>query len=232
MALSAAAQLENELAATGFLLLGGLHRKPADGLPETSRIRFSETLLLIGSTGPGIWPAFSASVEFSDNIADPLDRYSRRVLSGIAEGAALDVIFPFEGPPYHPFQRWALATGGFSESPLGALVHARYGPWVGFRAALLSSERLDLPDVVVSKGPCPSCSEKPCLNACPAGAISVESGYDVAGCRTHLAEQSEADCLSGCLARHACPFGSPFRQEPEQARFHMNSFLSLTAHFG
>lgn len=232
MRLTVATQLDDKLAAAGFLLLGGLHREPAEDFPGISGTGFPETLLLIGSTGPGIWPTFSASLEFSDGAADPLDRYTRRVLSDIADDMAVEVVFPFEGPPYHPFQRWALAAGGFSQSPLGVLVHERYGPWSGFRAAFLSSERLVLPDVIAAEGPCLTCADKPCLNACPVGAISVEAGYDVPGCLAHLVEDPEAECRSGCLARHACPFGNPFHQKPEQARFHMNSFLALAADCG
>lgn len=232
MTLIAAAQLTDELAAAGFLLLGGFHRESAGELSGTSRIEFPETLLLIGSTGPEIWPAFSASLEYSDGAPDPLDRYTRRVLGDIADAAALDAVFPFEGPPYYPFQRWALAAGGFSQSPLGVLVHERYGPWAGFRGAFLSSERLVLRYVAATEGPCPTCSDKPCLTACPVDAISIEAGYDVPRCRAHLVEHPEADCLTGCLARHACPFGSRFRQKPEQARFHMNSFLTPRANTG
>jgi len=212
----------------GFLVLGGFSPARADVLPGIAPEVPARSLILIGSTGPGIWPVFSESPEFGDGAADPLDRFTRRVLCAVAGEFGLSAVFPFDGPPYHPFQQWAMTAGGFSPSPLGVLVHEIYGPWAGFRAAFLSADDLGPAADGIGVGPCPSCADKPCLAACPVDAISGPEGYDVPRCRDHLAGGKGEACLSGCLARHACPYGAAYRQTPEQARFHMDSFMGLS----
>lgn len=214
----------------GFLFLGGISGEAIElkALPgETGAAR---TLYLIGSAGPRFWEAFVRSSEYGDDLPEPLDRFTKRVLSDLARQVDMVAVFPFDGPPYHPFQKWALRTGGFSQSPLGVLAHSRYGPWVGLRAAFLCGEGVSAGpggSRRPSQGPCPDCADKPCLTACPVAAISLENGYDVPACRDHVAGVAGRSCLSGCLARHACPYGADYRQAPEQARFHMESFLNL-----
>lgn len=223
----AAAELIERLAAAGFLCLGGFEPVASSLVPPLPGGGVARSLVLIGSTGPSIWPAFSASPEYADGNPNPLDRYTERVLSDIACAFALTTLFPFAGPPYHPFQKWALACGGFSQSPLGVLAHETYGPWAGFRAVFLSAEALPLPAASRPDGPCDTCSDKPCLTICPVNAISLEEGYRVADCRTYLAKDRSRDCWSGCLARRACPYGQDHRQSAETAGFHMESFLGL-----
>lgn len=220
----ALAHLQDDLAAAGFLLLGGFRPLPGDGVPDISGGAATRSLLLIGSTGPTLWPQLTSSPEYQDRAPHPMDRYTKRELSRLATTHRHDVLFPFEGPPYFPFQRWALKCGGFSQSPLGVLTHETYGPWTGFRAAFLSAEPVIDQAPSGNAGPCETCRDKPCLSACPVNAISVETGYDVPACKGHLQKGAEIACWSGCLARHACPFGEGHKPHPDNARFHMTSF--------
>lgn len=185
----------------------------------------TRTLLLIGSAGPALFDAFTESPEASDGRPDPLDRYTARLLRDIADEFGLTPVFPFDGPPWHPFQAWALRAGGFSPSPVGVLCHAAFGPWAAFRAAFLSAERFGTFEQNGKPGPCGTCEEKPCIAACPADALSLEAGYDVPRCREYLKANRKAHCRAGCLARRACPFGRQFAQSEGQAKFHMTSFL-------
>ncbi|WP_269585194.1 hypothetical protein [Roseibium sp. Sym1] len=223
----AAAALTKRLAAAGFLCLGGFDAPDEASLPSLSGGARARSLLLIGSTGPSVWPKLSSSPEASDGTADPLDRYTRRVLTEIAASEGFEAAFPFDGPPYHPFQQWARRCGGFSQSPMGVLAHRDYGPWAGFRAAFLSKTPLAIQQDTRSAGPCETCADKPCITACPAGALTLETGYDVPRCRDHLATSRSLDCWSGCLARRACPCGREHHQGPDNARFHMESFIGL-----
>ncbi|MFO1105551.1 MAG: ferredoxin [Amaricoccus sp.] len=185
---------------------------PGDGAPEGCR-----ALLLLGP-GPGFWAIFAASAEYADGAADPLDRWSRRVIGVLAEEAGAVALFPFDGPPFRPFQRWARASGRVWESPVALLVHAEAGLFISFRGALCFTERVAMP--IAREAPCPTCAA-PCTSACPVGALGP-AGYDVARCRTHLDSPAGRDCLDrGCLARRACPLGA---QTPEQAMFHMAAF--------
>ncbi|MEP3045607.1 MAG: hypothetical protein ABJL55_06765 [Roseibium sp.] len=215
--------LANKLAGIGFLHLGTIQ--------NDNEILFTEpefeTLILIGSTGAKLWPVFQCSSEFADGLPEPLDRFTMRVLSRIAAELGLKVMFPFEGPPFHPFQQWALKRGGFSQSPLGVLVSEEHGPWVGFRGAFLVPDTKPSKATASRPGPCETCSDKPCLSGCPVSAVSLNNGYDVSKCKGYLRTTPNADCWSGCLARRACPFGREHKQTPENARFHMESFIRL-----
>ncbi|MXN64979.1 hypothetical protein GR183_08675 [Stappia sp. GBMRC 2046] len=221
-----ATALSKALARAGFLGLGGFHPQPEDGVPDAASVSPARTLLVIGSAGPALFQLFEKSPEAADGLSDPLDRYTARVLRKVSEDFGFRVVFPFDGPPWHPFQQWAMKAGGFSPSPMGVLAHETYGPWAGFRAAFLSPEVFGTFELNGKPGPCETCEDKPCLSACPAGALSVETGYDVPRCRDHLAKKPEADCFSGCLARRACPYGREFLQSPGQAKFHMIAFLN------
>lgn len=220
----ALAKLNDDLAAAGFLLLGSFEPSATDGVPDISDGRPARGLCLIGSTGPSLWGPLTSAPEYRDGAPHPMDRYTKRELTRLAAGHGLDALFPFEGPPYFPFQQWALKCGGFSQSPLGVLAHETYGPWTGFRAAFLSAERVIDKQSSGDSGPCEACRDRPCLTACPVSAISVETGYDVAACKDHLKNGREIACWSGCLARHACPYGQDHKPHPENALFHMRSF--------
>lgn len=220
----AAAELDDLLAVAGFLCLGECPVNSDDSFPGRKSFSANSHIKLIGSTGPNLWSAFKRSLEFSDGKPQPLDRYTKRELTRIAASRECLVVFPFEGPPYYPFQQWAARCGGFSQSPLGVFAHSEFGPWAGFRAAYIVAGQPSRPALEAGAGPCGNCVEKPCISACPVDAISLSGGYDVPRCRTHLASSQSLDCWSGCLARRACPFGSEHAQAPENARFHMESF--------
>lgn len=222
-----AAEIESQVSAAGFLVVGSFFPEDKTELPSSSDPSASLALVLIGSAGPAFWQAFQTSPEFSDTNPDPMDRFTRRVLTQIAAELGLEVLFPFDGPPYFPFQRWARACDGFSQSPLGVLAHETHGPWLGLRCAFLVPQAEEVALERGAEGPCVSCVDKPCLSVCPVGAISEETGYDYMACRAFLTETSDANCWQGCLARRACPFGQDYAHLPDQARFHMHSFSGL-----
>ncbi|MBA5778663.1 hypothetical protein H2509_16150 [Stappia sp. F7233] len=225
MDLARATRLSKALARARFIALGGFHPEPEDRVPPCgSTLRPTRTLLLIGSAGSALFDAFSASPEASDGKPDPLDRYTARLLRDIADEFGFTPVFPFDGPPWHPFQAWAMRAGSFSPSPVGVLCHATFGPWAAFRAAFLSPERFGTFEANGAPGPCPSCEGKPCIAACPADALSLEAGYDVPRCREHLKANRDATCHTGCLARRACPIGREFAQTERHAGFHMKAF--------
>jgi hypothetical protein len=216
------------LARAGFRLVGHFAAIPADHVPDIAQGRPARALILVGSLSDELFAPFRESPEAADDRPDPLDRYTRRALGGIAGGLGLGIVFPFEGPPYFPFQRWALRTGGFSQSPMGVLAHRTFGPWIGLRAALLSPEPVEGPDAAEEPGPCGTCLEKPCISACPAGALrdaAPPASYDVPRCLAHLRAEPQATCHTGCLARRACPYGHEYAQSRDAAALHMKAFL-------
>ena len=208
----------------GLIQRGGFHPTDGDGVPALPGGGAAGTLVMVGNAGPAMWQRFSRSPEIADGTPDALDRWTRRVVGSVAAelGAVLHV--PFGGPPYLPFQRWAMRAEAVHPSPIGMLIHPEYGLWHAYRAALALRERLDLPARPALASPCAGCAEKPCLSTCPVGAFS-RKGYDVPSCVRHLDTPAGADCMGeGCRARHACPVGQDYRYAPVQAGFHMLPF--------
>ena len=130
------------------------------------------------------------------------------------------------GPPWLPFQRWAMKADSVAPSPLGILIHPDYGLWHAYRGAFAFVERLPLPPREQRPSPCDSCIERPCLSACPVGAFTP-GRYDVARCRDHVAGPAGRACREeGCLARLACPIGRAHAYPAAEMAFHMAAFLA------
>lgn len=198
-------------------LLGALHPTADDLAPNGCN-----TLVLLGPAEPGFWPHFTASPEWQDGRADPMDRWSTRVIGKLAEQVDAAPLFPFGGPPYQPFFRWALASGHAWQSPVSLLVHARAGLMVSYRGALAFDERLELPPN--PPAPCEVCADKPCLTACPSGALT-QAGYDVPKCHAFLDTADGARHLQqGCKVRRACPVSQSYARMEEQSAYHMSMF--------
>jgi hypothetical protein len=206
------------IAASGLMCRGGFHPGTGDGVPGDPG-----TAILVGSAGPAMWRAFQRARRDEPHS---LNAWSRRVLVAAARELGADVVFPFDGPPYHPFQRWAGKAEPVHVSPIGPLIDAEFGLWHAYRGALLFAEKLALPPRRVGSSPCQGCPEKPCLTGCPVGAL--EAGrYDVPACVAYVSTSAGRACLEGgCLARHACPVSRGHAYAPDQAQFHMESFVA------
>lgn len=212
-------RLTEQLARHGLLIRGGLHASEDRPLPEAQNGKTGQTLLLIGHDSQSLWPAFA---EHADEEDHPLDRWTRRVMEPIADEIHARAYYPSD-KPYQPFLSWSLAAEPVWSSPLGMLIHAEYGLFHAYRAALVFAETIALPERVEAEKPCMSCQDQPCLSACPVGAFS-DDGYDVEKCAGYLRTSEGRACLEhGCKARRACPVGEPYR--PAQAAFHMRAFL-------
>ncbi|MBA3911240.1 MAG: ferredoxin [Rhodobacter sp.] len=209
--------LNARLAEEWLEVLGGFAVAADEGgLPPGTR-----TLLLFGPAEPGFWPHLTAQPEWQDGGPDPVDRWSRRVIGRLACDLGAKALFPFGGPPYHPFYRWALRTGQVWDSPVRLLVHARQGLMVSFRGALALKEEVAVQPP--SPRPCDTCPA-PCLTACPARALTAE-GYDVPACHSFLNQPEGQECMTGgCLVRRACPVSQSYARLPEQSAYHMRQF--------
>ncbi|KPU84818.1 hypothetical protein JI58_01515 [Marinosulfonomonas sp. PRT-SC04] len=213
------AQLQASLRALQLDIFGAFHPRPADGAPSGGK-----TLLLLGPYEPGFWLRFAASSEYLDGAADPLDRWSKRIVTRWAAKQTATAIFPSDGPPYAPFFRWAQRSGRAWASPVGLLVHDVAGLLASYRAAVALPRHIKLPAPEAGPAPCTSCA-KPCLSTCPVDAMADD--YDVAKCKSHIstAAGSVSVCMeTGCLVRNACPAGHEYGRLAEQSAFHMAAF--------
>ncbi|MEM7300831.1 MAG: hypothetical protein AAF468_07070 [Pseudomonadota bacterium] len=181
-----------------------------------------ETGLLIGNVGSRIWSPFSNSEPYLNGVADPLNTWTRDIIDPLAESIGAEARYPF-GDAVWPFQQWAIAALGVSQSPMGLLIHPEYGLWFALRAALMIPVEEIVPPSVTDH-PCESCDAKPCLSSCPVGAFSPD-GYDVPACVAHIGSSSGYGCVrDGCLARSACPVGTAHMSESPHMAFHMRAF--------
>ena len=219
--------LQASLASHGLNLRGGFAPVAADGLPALPNGQAAASVWMVGVIGSAFWPHYKASPFFSDGQADPLDRWSRAIGEELAARLGGLALFPFDGPPYHPFQRWADRAEPTQPSPMMLRIHPEHGLWHAYRFALA----LPATHTALPHGPgaaaadlCARCSGQPCLQACPVGAYTGEA-FVLQACASHLHSGQGGDCMqSGCLARRACPVAQELRYQPEHAAFHMRAF--------
>jgi hypothetical protein len=220
---AALGRVESEIAPHGLRVLGWCAVLPDDHLPPAAA-----AMVLVGNAGSELWPRFAR--ERRDE-PDPLDHWTRRVLTGVAARLAdavgvVGLVFPFEGPPYRPFQQWAVRAGTAFPSPIGPLIHRDFGLWHAYRGALLLEEGPASAPPPAGASPCDACVDRPCLTTCPVSAFSVD-GYDVAACVAPIESTAGSDCMEGgCRARRACPVGRSYHYTGAQARFHMDRFVA------
>lgn len=229
----ALAAISGAAAPHGLRVLGTFACQASDHVPDREPGAATFGLALLGNAGPALWTAFSQERRDEPN---PLDAWTRRAAASIVAALAgrferPRAVYPFEGPPYMPFQRWALRSGLAAQSPIGLLIHRDFGLWHAYRCAILLDVPLPEPTAPTTR-PCDDCPDQPCLATCPvdafAPAAAASAGpatYDAGRCREHVRAPAGADCrLQGCRARRACPVGRDYIYETDQAAFHMAAF--------
>ena len=219
-------ELRDALAPYGLRVRGGFATDAATDRDILAQAPWARTLILVGNVGSELWDKSGAEIAAMTG-PDPLDRWTREVIDPIARSIDGIALYPFAGPPYWPFQRWAERADGVRSSPIGIQIHPEYGLWHAYRAAILLPVTIDLPAPEAGAHPCDTCLDRPCLTRCPVDAFSA-AGYDVDRCVGHVvAVQHEGGSCSdvGCLARLACPVGADWRYLPNHAQFHMAAFV-------
>ena len=195
---------------------GTLSLTDADALPGFA------TLVLLSPDEPDFWPHFTQSPEWQDGAADPMDRWSARVIGALAQSVDGKALFPFGGPPHHPFYSYALRSGQAQASPVQFLADGTVGLFASYRGAIALSQALPAEHAAPAP-PCTACGPQPCITACPVSALTP-AGYDVPKCRTYINSPAGADCRTmGCAVRRACPVGAGKRL-PAQSAWHMDRF--------
>lgn len=222
------------LAPSGLILRGGLNLSESDSAPDGPAGLPARALLLVGNGGAAYWRHFSRwRARLAEPAANPLDTWSRLAIGQAAEAIGALVTMPNDRP-YPPFQQWAKRAEGLKPSPLGLLMHPRFGLWHAYRGALLLD--VEIPIQALRKlnqvaadpiHPCDLCIGKPCLNACPVSAYSTD-GFACQACLAHVRGPGGAACRDGgCLARNACPEAAEWRYPADVQAFHQRAFAGL-----
>ncbi len=202
----------------------------------------AKTIIVIGNGGGDFWRGFRSYCEARPGWVytqeHPLDAYTVEIIetsltpSLQAEDAAHRYVYPFRfwTEPVS-FMHLARAAGVASPSLLGVVIHPKYGPWMALRAALLIDQDVFAPPQALGFDPCPTCTERACIAACPAGAISEAKNWDIPACVHHRLRVS-GDCVDYCRARYDCVYGREHRYPLEELQYHQRqSFAEMRKYF-
>jgi hypothetical protein len=186
----------------------------------------ARSVVVVGNGGGAFWDAYRRYCVANpghERRADPVDDYTRQATEAacapLEERGDARVLYPFGfAEDGVSFTRLALLAGLGSRSLVGVLVHPVYGPWMALRAAILVRARLAAPRPAAGWDPCPSCRDRPCITACPGGAIA-DTGWSVPRCGTTRA-RADDPCGTRCHARVACVLGPEHRYPDEALAYH------------
>ena len=197
----------------------------------------AKSIVVVANGGGGLWAALKRHAEQDPNWMErdhPLDDFTRSVVENeiaprIREARArYTIVFPFmAGKATLNFIELGKAAGLAGPSILGVLIHPKFGPWMAFRAAILVDQLIDEPGEAREFNPCPSCTKRSCIAACPTAAVAFPSGWDIPRCVAYRIEVEE-DCRARCHARVACVVGPEHRYpDDEIAHHHERAFRAM-----
>jgi len=193
-----------------------------DRLGNENQARFQDCYLsLFANFGSRFW---TESAKVTSEILH---------LAGLTNGAEL--LYPGTRPA--PLILLGELANWSTPSPLGLGLHARYGPWVAYRALVKTTSPLQIHDATTeidntgnhrsfysATSPCIRCESKACVSACPGNAVSVTASFDIGQCANYRIKEN-SNCKEKCHARTACPVGAEFRYSDEQQAYHMRHAL-------
>ncbi|NND01848.1 MAG: hypothetical protein HKN91_03595 [Acidimicrobiia bacterium] len=182
-----------------------------------------QSLLMFGQGGKRLWDFIVAEGRFGRNPFDEMsERLAGQLVTDYLDDVAWEMVYP--GAAMLPLGRLADHVGWGGASPLGLTINGEYGLWVAHRAVLLVDADVSIEPAEPFPHPCDSCVDKPCVSACPAGAVSIETGFAIDPCMEHRIEPGSS-CAYQCLSRNSCPVGTEHRYGPAQMTHHYASGL-------
>jgi hypothetical protein len=144
-----------------------------------------------------------------------VEEAARPLLGGIP----VRFVYPFRFPADPiSFMRLGACAGLGRPGLVGVLLHPEFGPWIALRAAILVPFALSATGPAARFDPCPACTERSCMAACPAGAVGT-GGWDVPRCASSRA-RSDDPCAARCHARFDCVLGREHRYPAEALAYH------------
>lgn len=176
-------------------------------------------LVLLGHGGKQLWKSMA---EIGWETDDPVDHYSlvttETFIKEYLDSPKYLMLYPTK---YRlDLQKLGeLAGWGRHRSPLFIGINQEYGLWYAYRTAFLTALDLPLTEYLATESPCDTCHDKPCISACPAGAVHEIAPFDIQKC-TGFRITTDSVCQDRCLARLACPVVPEHRYDLEQTQYH------------
>jgi len=188
-------------------------------------------LILLGHGGRRLWEAVRAS---GIESANPIDDFTLRTVGEWAAeqlpGRVWEAVYPAHDSA-RPVGLQALGklAGWHHDSPFMVGINAQWGSWFAYRAVLLAESDFTPTPRVDCGAPCPACAAKPCIVACPAGAMG-DGRFDLKRCLDYRSSP-ESRCALACVARNTCPVAPEHRYPEAQIAHSYGRSLRLMARF-
>lgn len=201
-----------------------LSELPAEVVATLGDIDGYRQLILIGHAGRLLWECVKASgIEGEHPIDDYSVRTVARWFTEFLPGRRYTLLYPGEAAV--GLQQLGRLAGWHHPSPFMIGIDATWGSWFAYRAVVLADTDF-LPSPPAERlNPCQTCQEKPCITACPAGALA-DGSFSLSRCASYRLQPDSA-CAYGCLARSACPIGSAHRYDEAQVRHSYSRSLAM-----
>src|SRR6185369_8365599 len=183
-------------------------------------------LILIGHGGRTMWAAMKAADIAADH---PIDEFSIGITQRWLAGLSHTIAYPAEISV--GLQALGKLAGWHHDSPFRVGVNASWGSWYAYRVVVLTDSDFVPTPPQVTVSPCSRCQGKPCVAACPAGALNGEI-FDLQKCIAYRRAPSSR-CQTTCVARISCPVGSEHRYNDEQIAYtYSNSLRMIERYYG
>lgn len=185
-------------------------------------------LILIGNAGPRLWASVKAAAPDS---VDPIDAFSIRSVAQwfAAHFGNRPCLRLYPGEACVDLQALGALAGWHHPTPFKVGIQQGWGTWFAYRVALLADTALAPTAALQPPSPCDSCSDTPCIRACPAGAMAGGE-FSLASCIGYR-RQPASRCAATCVARLSCPVGAEHRYDEEQIRHgYANSLKMIEWH--
>ena len=178
-----------------------------------------DSIILLAHGGEELWRQLPHPIHEDD---DPIDNFSLRAMREFADSVIdgeCKILFPLTDYLL-PLQKLSRELNLSRPSPLGLDISQNFGVWFAFRGMLITKR--DIPSLVPRpfESPCLTCKSQECANACPVGAVKLNSSFEIKTCADYRFSDGSA-CADKCLARLACPYQSEHRYEILQTQYHM-----------
>ena len=186
--------------------------------------------VLIASGGPQIWRAVQQHELFK--TSEPIDNFSTLIsLQFLTMFLDTEAYYLYPSDLPIPLGRIGHRAGWSFQSPMGISIHPEFGTWFAYRTMFLLKDHVAQSDSAPFEHPCNSCEDKPCISACPSGAVGEIGQFGMDDCSLYRIKD-QSPCSFTCISRTRCPVGAEFQYLPEQLEyFYKRSRKTLKRHY-